>query len=304
VKDSGSTIDPTRALSRSYGLVLLAGTLWSAGGLIVREIETASEWQLIFYRSLALAVTLWVVLTVRNRMTVMVAFRDAGTTGILAGLCLAVASISFIFSLTHTTVANCLFLVSTSPFMAAVLGRVILGEGVRRFTWVAMGGALFGIGVMVAEGFAGGDLFGHLTALLAALGFACFIVTLRRGSRVEMLPAVCLAGLFGAIVAGALVVSDGPGLVIPVHDLALSAFYGGLLGCGLTVFTIGSRHIPATELALLPLTEVVLGPIWVWLGVGEVPSPLTFLGGSIVLAAIVGQAVVGIRRRQPPIGAV
>lgn len=305
MNDSRTNLDRDLASPRDHALVLLAGVFWSVGGIIVRQIETASEWQIVFYRSVTLVITLLALLGVRNGGAVIRTFRAAGATGIVAGLCLATSFISFIFSLTHTTVANTLFLLSCAPFMAALLGWILLGEKVRRTTWVAMIGGVFGIGVMVGEGIATGGLFGDLTALGSALGFAGFTVALRRGRAVEMLPAVCLAGVFSALLTGIMAISIGYGLAISAHDLLFCVIYGVVgLGCGMIIYTIGSRHLPAAELTLLSLTEVVLGPIWVWLGVGEVPSNMTLLGGAIVLAAITGQALSGIRRRHPPIGVV
>lgn len=305
MKDSGTDLDGDLASPRGYGLVLLAGGFWSFGGLIVRQIEAANEWQFVFYRSLALVATLLVLVAARNRTTVVATFRATGLTGIVAGLSLAGSFITFIFSLTHTTVANTLFLLSSSPFMAAVLGRIVLGEKVRRATWVVMIGAILGIAVMVGEGATTGSLFGNVMALGSALGFAGFTVALRRGRAVEMLPAVCLSGVFAAALTAAIASGVGYGLVIPRHDVVLCLIYGGvILGGGLSIYTVGSRHVPAAELTLLSLTEVVLGPIWVWLGIGEVPSAMTLLGGAIVLASIVGLALHGMRPRHPPIGVV
>ena len=97
----------------------------------------------------------------------------------------------------------------------------------------------------------------------------------------------------------------GYGFEISAHDLLLCAIYGAVVvGCGLIVYTIGSRHVPAVQLTLLSLTEVVLGPVWVWFGVGEVPSFPTLLGGAIVLASVAGLALYGIQRRPPPMGGV
>jgi len=208
------------------------------------------------------------------------------------------------YSLTHTTVANTLFLLSSSPFMTALLGRIILLERVHRTTLVAMFAALIGITIMVWEGAATGGLFGNLTALGAALGFAGFTVALRRGRTVEMLPAACLGGLFGTLFTGLMAIPVGFGLVIPENDLLLALIYGVMMSSGLIVYTKGSRHVPAAEMVLLSLSEVVLGPTWVWLGIGEVPSGMTLLGGAIVLTAIVGQALIGMWRQPQPIGMV
>jgi drug/metabolite transporter (DMT)-like permease len=287
-----------------YGLVLLAGTFWSCGGILLREIEVANEWQILFYRSITLVVTLLAFLVVRHGGAVVKTIRLTGRYGVIGGTFLSLTFIAFIFSITHTTVANTLFLLSSGPFMAAVLGRVFLGEQVRRATWMALIGAIIGIAVMVGEGIAIGGLFGDLMALGTAFGFACFTVALRRGRAVEMSPAVCLAGIFCAFSSGIIAISLGHGLAVPVSDLMLSVIYGGAIGVGLNMYTIGSRHLPSAELILLSLSEVVLGPMWVWLGVGEVPSKLTIVGGCIVLASIVGLALHGMRRRPEPIGVV
>jgi drug/metabolite transporter (DMT)-like permease len=305
VNSPGTDFDRQLSSPLGYGLVLLAGTLWSFGGLIVRQIETANEWQIIFYRSCGVVGTLLILLAIRNRGAVLATFRAAGVIGIIAGLCIAGSFVSFIFSLTHTTVANALFLASSSPFMAAVLGRIILGERVRRPTWVAMVVAVLGIAIMMGQGTAVGDLFGNFMALTAALGFAGFTVALRWGRAVEMFPAVCLAGVFSLIVTGVMAIHGGHGLTISAHDLLLCLIYGSVVvACGLMMYTRGSRHLPAAELTVLSLTEVVLGPVWVWIGVGEVPSGMTLVGGAIVLASIAGLAMIGMRKRPPPIGVV
>jgi drug/metabolite transporter (DMT)-like permease len=263
----------------------------SIGGIGVRLIEAADEWQILFYRSLALIATLLVMLTYRNRGELLGAFRLAGLPAVVGGLCLSFGFAGFIFSLTHTSVANTLFLLSVSPFLAAVLGRLVLGEGVRRATWLAMGIALLGVGTMVGEGFATGSSLVDLTALLAALGFAGFTVALRRGKTRDMLPTVCLAAAFTALVAGVMVPATASGFAISLRDLSICAAMGAVqIGAGLAIYTAGSRYVPAAELALLSLSEVVLGPIWVWLGIGEVPSLPTVLGGAVVLGAIVGHA--------------
>ncbi|MFQ6023900.1 MAG: DMT family transporter [Acidiferrobacterales bacterium] len=289
---------------KGISLVLLAGVFWSIAGIIVRLIESASEWQILFYRSGSLAVMLVIVLAVQNRRALLTTFRAAGTAGVVGGLCLAVGFTCWIFALTHTTVANALFLLATAPFIVAILARLVLGERVKRATWVAMLVATVGITVMVGEGIAVGTLFGNVMGLGAALGFSGFTVALRYGKTVNMLPTVCFAGVFATLSSGIMIVATGHGITIPANDLWLCTMLGVVqIGCGLILYTIGSRYVPAAELALLSLTEVVLGPIWVWIGVGEVPSVLTLLGGVIVLVAVGARALLEVRRR-PPIGVV
>jgi drug/metabolite transporter (DMT)-like permease len=302
--DSAAILGRDAAYAPGIGLVLTAGVFMSIGGIVVRLMDSATPWQIIGYRSIALGITLLVVLAARNRGSLIAAFRSAGLTGVVAGTCIATANICFIFSITHTTVANTLFMLSAAPFFAALLGRLLIGEVVRHATWVAMAVALVGVAVMVGEGVAVGGLFGNLAALGAAMGFAAFTVALRRGKAVDMLPAVCVGATVAMLASGAMALAGGDGLAITAYDLALCALLGVVqVGFGLIVFTLGSRHVPAAELALLSMTEVVLGPLWVWLGVGEVPSMLTVIGGAVLMTAIAGHALNGLRRRRPPIGA-
>jgi len=293
------------AYSRGVVLVLLAGVCWSIAGLVVRLIHDAGEWTILFYRSLALVLILVLYIALRNGATVLPAFRAAGRTAALAGAFLSAGFACWIFAMTHTTIANALFVLSASPFLAALLARLVLGESVRRVTLVCMAASMIGIGVMVVEGVALGTLAGNLFALGAAAGFAAFSVTLRAGRGVDMTPAVCWAGIWATLLAAAVLLATGRGFAISVHDLGLCVLMGWVqVGLGLILYTIGSRHLPAAELTLLSLTEVVLGPVLVWLGVGERPSMLTLVGGAIVLGALAAQALSGVRRRRPPVGVV
>ena len=286
---------------RGRGLVLLSGVLMSIGGPLIRLLDSASEWQFLTYRAAALVGVLSIVIAVRYPGRLPAALKAVGWTGGLAGCCLAGAFVGFVFSITHTTVANTLFLLSAAPFAAALLGRLVLGEIVSRATWLAMLGAFAGVAVMIGEGIAEGDLFGDLAALGAALGFAGFSVALRRGREVDMLPAVLFAGVISGITSALLALAMGTGLVIPLRDVGLAFTYGGVgIAGGLLLFTLGSRYLPAAELTLLSLTEVILGPIWVWLAFAEQPSRLTLLGGAILLASIAAQTIHGVRRSKPP----
>lgn len=293
------------AALRGRALVLLAGAGLSLGGLFIRAIESADEWQILFWRSLGLSSALLMFIALRNRGRVTTAFRAAGSAGIVAALSLAAGFTCFIFSITNTTVANTLFMLSAGPFIAAILARALLGERVGKRTWIAMATAAAGIAVMVGDGVAAGGLFGDLTGLGAATGFAAFAVALRRGQANDMMPAVCLAGLFGAAAAGLMGILAGSGLGVSAGDLAICLAYGGVAIAGsLIVYTIGSRHVSAAELMLFALTEVILGPIWVWLVFAETPGLATLVGGAILMAAVTLQALSGIRRRRPPIGVV
>ncbi len=305
MSDAGAIAADTATLLRGRVLVLVAGMGMSLGGLFIRSIESAEEWQILFWRSLGIAAALLLFIALRSKGRIGSAFRGAGAMAAVAGMCLTAGFTFFVFSILHTTVANTLFMLSAGPFIAAALGRIVLGERVRRATWIAMAGAVIGIALMLGDGLVSGDLFGNLMGLGAATSFAGFAVALRRGRSTDMMPATCLAGLFGAGAAGLVLVATGDGFAVTGNDLLLCLSYGAFaIGASLIVFTIGSRSVPAAELALLSLTEVVLGPVWVWLAFAEVPQPATLAGGGILLVSIAVQALSGMRRRPPPMGVV
>jgi DME family drug/metabolite transporter len=283
-------------------LVLLAGTIWSIIGLVVRLMEHPRAWPILFYRSLALTLFLVLVIAVMSRGRPLAVYRRAGRTGVLGGLALVVAFGGSIVALVHTTVANAMFLFASAPFMAAVLGLVLLGESVRRATWIAMVAAIAGIAIMVGEGIALGHQLGNAAGLASALGFALFTIALRSGRGDDMLPAVSLGGAFMTVVAAVVCLATDTPLAMSAHDTALAVGLGIVqLGVGLTVYTIGSRALPAAELALLAMTEVVFGPLWVLIFLGETASAPTWIGGAVLLAAIAGNALTRLRHRPPPI---
>lgn len=283
--------------ARGAFLVLFAGVLFSFGGLIVRHIETAGDWQIVFYRSTGIAIGLLLVMALRNGRGVAEMFRRAGLPGLAGGCAISVSMVTFILAINEISVANTLFLLAASPFMAAVIAWLLLRETVAFATWIAMAAALAGIAVMVWHGLVAGTLYGNAMGLVTALGFASFSVALRFGRESDMIPAVCIAGAISATVAAAVVLSGGAGFAIPVGDVALCLFYGAIIATGLSMVSRGARTVPAAALTLLSLTEVLLGPLWVWLGIGEVPDTLTLIGGAILLAAIVGQALASWRRQ-------
>ena len=273
-------------------LVLTAGVLLSLAGITLRHIESASGWQILFYRSLTffVVVTLW--LAIRYRTRIVHAFVATGRPGLVVALSLGLGSACYVFALLLTTVANALFIISAAPFLTAVLGWIVLRERVRPITWAAMTVALAGITLMFVNGIQSGRLLGNIVAVGPALSFAIMLVTLRRAGDRDMIPAICLAGLVGATLGFAM--SDT--LVLSRHDLALCLFLGVVQYTGgFVLITLGARFLPAAEVALLSLAETVLAPIWVWIGIGEVPAVLTLAGGAVVLSAVVAQAVTGMR---------
>lgn len=284
---------------RSAALVVLAGVFWSTGGVLVKLVEAADGQQIVLWRSLFVLPFMAVVLAVRLRGALLTGLRAAGWNGVLGGLCLAGAFLGAIEAFTRTTVANVLFILAAQPFLAALFARLLLGEVVRRRTWLAMLAAVAGVVLMVAPGLALGGASGTLLALGSAVSFALFSVTLRRGRHGDGTSSVVYGALFSGLIASLLIVAGkgSEGLLIGGRDILACAVMGIVqIGFGMLAFTKGSRHLPAADLTLLALTEVVLGPVWAWLVVGEVPALWTLAGGALVLGATALQALGGARR--------
>ena len=275
-------------------LTLGGGALLSLAGVTLRHMESADGWQILFYRSFTFFVVVAVYLSFRYRSHLVRAFVRVGRPGLVVALSLGLGSATYLFALLLTTVANALFIIAAAPFMTAVLGWLLLRERVQAITWAAMTLALAGIALMVFNGIQSGRLLGNVVAFGPPVSFAIMLVALRSAGERDMIPAICLAGLVGAGLG--LAMADS--LVISSHDLLLCLFLGVVQYTGgFVLLALGARYLPAAEVALLALAEIVLAPVWVWIGVGEVPAFLTLVGGVIVLSAVIAQASMGMRTR-------
>ena len=276
-------------------LVAAAAVCWSTGGLIARLVDT-DPWTTVFWRGLFCAAFLVGVTALREGRRTPDVFLGMGATGLAMAVCFATASTCFIIALHRTSVANVLIIQSLSPFMAGLLGWAWMGERVAGRTWAAMGVALLGSAIMVSRYFytaaAAGSLGGDLLAFTVALSFAAATVLLRRNRGVRMLPAAALAAALASLVAS---FAARPGSA-DLGDLLLLALFGsGQLGLGMILFTTGARRIPVAEAALIAVLESVLGPVWVWLAIGENPGLPSLVGGAIVLAALAGHTLADLR---------
>lgn len=278
-------------------MVLAAGLLWSFQALMIRQIEEAGSWAILAWRSLAMVPVLLAFLAWRRGGSPFPAIRRAGLAGVLGGIGLVAAMGGAILAFQTTTIANAAFLLAASPFLAAILARLILRETVAPRTWGAIALALVGIFIMVRDGLAAGALVGNVAALISALGFAAFSVALRWRRVEDSLPASILGASF-AVVAGALATLHiGQTLAIPAPDMMWCVIMGVItMSGGMILYTLGSRVVPSAELTLLSNTEVLLAPFWVWLIIGETASTATFIGGAVVLLAILFNAYAGVRR--------
>ena len=297
--DLGNSIEQRRGLI----FVFMAGVLWSTVGLGIRMIDEATVWQILLYRSISLSLFLALVIYLRSRGNLIEVVKAAGLPGCIAGLALVGAYSGGIYGIQSTSVANAMLLFASAPFMAAILGWIFLREKVRKATWIAILFAILGIGIMVQDKtHAGAALLGNLAALGSAFGFAVFTVALRWGRSGDMLPAVFLSGIFAIFITSSICLFSGLPFQISVNDTSISMGMGVFqVGAGLVLYTLGSKTLPAAELTLLSLAEVLLGPLWVYLFLNEVATLNTLLGGLVLLLAIAGNAISGARRKPPPI---
>ena len=263
----------------------LAAIAWSTAGLFQRELTVPLATQLAG-RAFFAVLGIGVYIAIAERGRVWPAFRASGRAGLAVAALMAFSSGAFIAALNHTSVANVLFMQALAPVLAAVFGMAV-GEHVRRRTWVAMAVALAGVGLMVG-GPSHPSATGFVLSLLMSVSFAGTIVITRHHREVSMAPATWLSQLLVFLVAApfASVASVGS------KDVALLAGLGVTqIGLGLIFLSIGARLIPAAEVALITLLEIVLGPLWVWLALGERPSATTLAGGAVVLAAVAIEAI-------------
>jgi drug/metabolite transporter (DMT)-like permease len=257
--------------------------LWSTGGLVVRSLETADTWTTVFWRSATASTFLLLFILVRNGRGAPALLRGMGLPGLTVGLCYTSASILLIVSLSLTSVANTLVIVSSAPLLTALLGRAALGERVSFLSWLAIAASAGGIALMVSDSYARGSFAGDLAALGIAVAQAIAVVTMRRHRDIPMMPAMLVATSLATLIALPLAGT----LAVSLHDLALLIFFGaGQLGLGLAMFSVGAPLVPAAQAALLNVLEPIFGPIWVWLALGERPSDAAILGGLIVLVAL------------------
>ena len=278
-------LDLSRQHRRGRLYVALAAVAWSTAGLLQRKLTVDVATQLAG-RALFAVLGLLVFVVFAERGRVLRAFRAIGRGGIAVTVLMAVSSGAFIAALNYTSVANVLFMQALAPVLAAVLGTFV-GEPVARRTWVAMAVAIAGVGLMVG-GPSHPSAVGLSLSLLMSISFAGTIVVTRHQREVSMAPATCLSQALVFVFAAPFASTGSVG----GRDLVLLAGLGiGQIGLGLIFLTIGARLIPAAEVALITLLEIVLGPLWVWIALSEQPSATTLAGGAIVLAAVVIQAV-------------
>ena len=286
-----------RAHRNALLVLLLCTVLWSTAGVATRQLESANGFEIAFWRSLFCALFVVLVMVVRHRGRWVTQIASTGLPGLLSGMMWAVMFTCFMLGLARTTVANVLVVMAAAPLLAALLGLLVLRERVLPRTWVAIAIAAAGIVWMVRDGLSSEGLSGMAIAFAVPVASAINIVLLKRiGARVDLVPAVLLGALFSCLVTLPLA---WPVVQTSAHDLAILAALGVFqLAVPCMLMVRAAQHLAPHEIALLGLLEVVLGPLWAWLGAGEQPSGATLQGGALVLIALALNELAAFRSRR------
>ncbi len=272
-------------------VVLFAGILWSFGPLVVRYMDSPNQvpWQYIFGRGLTIFIILNLYLYFEEGLKFWKNYLKIGISGILGGSGLGIAMISFIYSITNTTAAVTLLCLAAMPFFTALLAFIFLKEQISLSVWVSIVIATIGIIIMAIGNTEENSLVGFVFGITSSIGFSVFSVTLRWRKETPKFTTVAFAGLFCFVFAASMILFKGQVFFSTSYNSSLFSLHGTLVCLGLILYSIGSKAIPAAELTLLSLTEVIGGIFWVWLplfGINEVPDTNTIIGGFFLFISL------------------
>ncbi|MEM7227015.1 MAG: DMT family transporter [Pseudomonadota bacterium] len=283
--------------SHVKGLIIVTfGVLIVTPDTLLIRLIGLDPWSLLVWRGLLQALGLTAILLIYFKGYTLGAFRAIGRKGIGAAVIFSLSSFFFLYALDQTSVANVLILLATAPFFAALFAWFLLGEPVPLRTWLAILATLVGVALLGVGSFGAGTWIGDLAALGGAATLGLKFVVIRGARRVNMIPAMAISGLM--IAAAASLVAPMP----PVGPTQLGyILIMGLLviPLGIALLTLGPRYLPAPEVSLLLLLETVLGPLWVWLALDEVPTVYAMAGGAVVIAALALHSVYALRAARP-----
>ena len=265
-------------------VVLFAGILWSFGPLVVRYMDQPElvPWQYIFGRGLTIFVVLNLYLYFEEGIQFYKNYLKIGVSGLIGGVGLGIAMISFIYSITHTTAAITLLCLAAMPFFTALLGFLFLRERISANVWIAIILATIGIIIIALGNTQKSSLIGFVFGITSSIGFSIFSVSLRWRKETPKFTTVAISGLFCFVTASLFIIGKDLSFFSTSYNGTLFSLHGTLVCFGLILYSIGSKAIPAAELTLLSLTEVMGGIFWVWLplfGSNEIPSTNPIIGG-------------------------
>ena len=278
-------------------LVVFAGLLWSFGPLVVRNMDEPGlvPWQYLCGRGIVIFFLLNCYLFFDEGIKFYKNYLKIGISGIIGGVGLGTAMITFIWSITNTSVAITLLCLAAMPFITALLGFLFLKEKISISVWIAIFVASIGIVIMALGNDSLGSIEGLIFGLVSALGFSVFSVSLRWRKETPKFTTVAVAGIFCSIFSATIITQNDLSFFSSSKNEGLFAVHGTIVCLGLILYSIGSKVIPAAELTLLSLTEVIGGIFWVWipiLGINEIPSNNTIIGGFLIFMSIIYYSLV------------
>ena len=267
-------------------LIFFGALSLSFGGLIVKSFEGATLWQILFWRSLFFSLTVLTFLIITYKSKVLKSFHDSGLPGFIGGLILSIGFCGYVFAMYNTTVANTNFIISLQILFLAIFGFFFLKEKINLITLISIILAMSGVLLMVGNSLSPGELSGNLAAFSMPITFAVLIMIVRKFPSVDMVPAQFVAGVSSCLIG----LSLSPTIMISPHDIFLGFLAGFFqIGFGFIFITIGARTTPSAMVGIIMLSESVLGPIWAFLFVNEIPSLYGLIGGAIILFAVLLQ---------------
>ena len=267
-------------------LIFFGALSLSFGGLIVKSFEGATLWQILFWRSLFFSLTVLTFLIITYKSKVLKSFHDSGLPGFIGGLILSIGFCGYVFAMYNTTVANTNFIISLQILFLAIFGFFFLKEKINLITLISIILAMSGVLLMVGNSLSPGELSGNLAAFTMPITFAVLIMIVRKFPSVDMVPAQFVAGISSCLIG----LLFSPTIMISPHDIFLGFLAGFFqIGFGFIFITIGARTTPSAMVGIIMLSESVLGPIWAFLFVSEIPSLYGLIGGAIILFAVLLQ---------------
>ena len=267
-----------------YILLLFGGFCLSWGGFIIRSFEEANVWQILLLRSFFFMIALMFFLIFTYKKNTIKIIKDAGYPALIGGLVMSLSFIAFVVSMSSTTVANVVFIISTQTMFLAIFGYFYLKEKVSLIIFLSIVLAMSGIALMVGDSFSSGSFFGNIVALAIPINFSILVMIIRKNKNLDMVPAIFYSGIFSIIYG--LILSES--FIFTSHDILMGFFLGvPQLAFGFICITIGSRTTPSATIGLLMLTETLFGPIWVWIFLNEIPPLSVLIGGIVIISAIV-----------------
>ena len=267
-------------------LVFLGAFSLSFGGLIIKSFEGATQWQILFWRTVFFLLVISIYLLITYKKSIFKSFYDSGLPGFFGGLILSFGFCGYVFAMYNTTVANTNFIIQTQTIFLAIFGYFFLKEKISKVTLTSIVLAVSGITLMVGNTLSPGQMLGNIAAFSMPISFAVLILVVRKYPSVDMVPSQFIAGIF-ALMIGYLMSGK---IHISYHDIFLGFLAGFFqLGFGFIFITIGAQRTPSAMVGIIMLTEAVFGPLWAWLFINEQPPNVVLLGGTIVIIAVLMQ---------------